>query len=280
MTARSRRARIVAVLFAALAAWTRAVPPRPDSFDSVTQDAGTAGSFVVPRMASAESQLAWARELKRRRLRASDGERAFWTVRAVAAYRAVRELHPTHARVGAEAAFRAGRLLAASGRVSGAFAELEIARQLGGGTPFRARAGLECARLHRGAGRHEAALTAALAVAADPSSHRDRVDEAWFVAANAWSELARPRDARRAWAIVTEHARDARRRVLAYDRWGMSWCEEGEWSRALDVLHRCFVDVASACVEQSDTGARVRRALVAMRIIDVLPPRLHALASE
>jgi len=171
----------------------------------------------VPRMDTAEAQLAHARGVKRCMLQRPAEQRDFWRRLAIDAYRAVPYYHPDDRALGAEALFRGGELARAGGLDDEAAELFAKARDLGGGTPFRARAGLELGHLHRRAGRRREALDAYLAVAADARALPGQRDDAWLWAGKVWSAMGRIDDARSAWRRVAEHGDDPVDRVEAYD---------------------------------------------------------------
>jgi len=225
----------------------------------------------IPRLATAAAQLDHARELKGQRDVPLPAQRLALTERAIEAYRSVRRYHPEAAAIGAEAAFRAGRLLAPLGRVEEALAELRFAVRLGQGTEFRARAGLETGRLQRLSGRIEPALDAFLAVAADDSGARVHRDEAWLRAGDVWSELGETERAWRAWSLVAGDAEDPVDRVAAFDRLGSSLVEDDDLEGAAGILNRCLRSLAPDALQETERGARVRRALRNMRLVASLP---------
>ena len=229
---------------------------------------------VVPRLETAEAQLAHARRLKQLRAGESAEVRAFWRLRAVDAYRAVRLHHPEARRTCSEAAFRAGELLRAAREATHALAEFEVAYELGRGTEFRARSRLEIGHLHRRAGRSALALDAYLCVASDPASARAHADEAWLRAGLAWRDAGRLEDARRAWRRVAEHGVDPLDRIHAFDHLGMLWVERGDLEAAAGVLNECLRALADAASEETANGTRVRRGLGRMRLVEELPRRV------
>jgi tetratricopeptide (TPR) repeat protein len=234
----------------------------------------------VPRQEDARAQLALARAWKGRRIGAQPADRELWTRRAVDAYRAVRLHFPGAAAEVAEAAFRAGRLLAASDREEEALSELRLAVVHGGGTEFRERGMLEVAHVLRRRGDVTAALDAYHAVASDAHTEPGTRREAWW-----WTgELQRSRGAveaaRRAYRRVAEERGDPRRRVEAYDRLGLLHLEEGDLEAAAGVLHACRTALDGVARELTKQGARVRRALRSMRLVEELPRRIAARRAE
>ena len=233
-------------------------------------------ALAIPRRDTPTAQLAYARALKGARLAQEPERREELTRRAVAAYRAVRRHHPRARSIGAEAAFRAGRLLAEAGDVAAALRELDVAAELGERTEFRARARLEAGHLHRREGRVSRALDAYLAVASDARAARDFRDEAWLRAGDVWRARGALDDARRAWRRVAADAADGRDRVLAYDRLGMAWLESGDVEAAAGVLHECLSTLKDAIEERTEQGERIRRTVRSMRLVAALPRRIEA----
>jgi tetratricopeptide (TPR) repeat protein len=231
---------------------------------------------VVPRLSTPAKQLEHARRLKQARRGRSARDRERWTRKAIEAYRAVRVHHPWATRLSAEAAFRAGELLSASGRLEGAIAEFGVACELGVGTPFRARGWLSVGCLQRRSGDPRAALEAFLSVVADPESSPAYRDDAWLWVGRVHQETGRIDDARQAWRRVVSHARDPLDRVRAYDFLGITWIEEGDLEAAAGVLDECLRALSEQALERTNTGNRVRRGLARMRLVRRLPEEVEA----
>lgn len=228
----------------------------------------------VPRMATAEAQLAYARARRGALARAapaeSDDARESARERAVAAYQAVRGFHPEARAPAVEAAFRAGELLRAAGADERARAEFAWAAEHGAGTDFRARARLELGHLERRAGRARGALEAYLAVAGEADARAARRDEAWLWAGVVWKTLGRTDEARAAWQRVAEQGADELVRIRAYDEMCALALERGDPEGAAGVLHECLVRLSARAEEETRAGARVRAALLRMRSVTEL----------
>ncbi len=224
----------------------------------------------VPRMDSAEAQLAHARGLKLAMLERPEAERALWRRRALEAYQAVLHYHPERRELAAEAAFRAGELVRAAGGEVEALALFSAAQRLGEGTPYRARAGLEVGHLHRRQARPREALDAYLAVAGDPRAQPAHRDDAWLWAGKVWSSVGKAEEARRAWTGVASGGADPLDRVHAYDCLVLQRVEEGDLEAAAGVLDECLHGLAEVALEETERGARVRKALQRMRCVEAL----------
>ena len=224
-------------------------------------------SAEVPRLDCARAQMELAACGRRAARRGGEGGREL----AADAYRAVRTYHPGERSVGAEAAFRAGELLRAAGRLDEALVELRIARELGQGNPLAVRAELEVGHVHRRSGRFELALDAYCSVQAHPDAPQRFRDDAGLWEGRAWLELGRPEDARRSWERVARAAEDPVDRVRAFDLMALAWIESGDLEAAAGALDRARIDLGDAVVERTERGERVRRALARMRCI----PRLR-----
>jgi len=231
---------------------------------------------VVPRLSSPSKQLEHARRLKYARRGRSARDRERWTQKAIEAYRAVRVHHPWATRLSAEAAFRAGELLCASGHFEGALSEFGVAFELGAGTPFRARGLLSTGRLRRRSGDSSGALEAFLSVVADPESSPAYRDDAWLLVGRVRQETGCIDDARQAWRRVVGHARDPLDRVRAYDFLGVTWIEEGDLEAAAGVLNECLRALSEQALEHTNTGNKVRRGLARMRLVRRLPEEVEA----
>ncbi len=234
------------------------------------------GAQEVPRLPSAARQYAHARALKGRRVGASSSMKAVWAERAIAAYRAVRELHPEVPSLGAEAAFRAGMLLVATDRSELGLAEFGHAIALGDGTEFVARARLEIGHVHRRAERYTAALDAYLALAFSGASPRDCCDDAWLFAGDVWNASGEATNAVRAWRNVAHGARDPCARVAAFDRLAKKQLAIDDLDGAAELLNECIRSVGEAALERTEQGDRARRALANMHVVDELPRRIAA----
>jgi len=226
---------------------------------------------VVPRLESATEQLAHARGLKLRRYAGDPAEVPDRTRRAVRAYRAVRTHFPKARDVGAEAAFRAAQLLAASEDPVGARQEYRVAAELGAGTEFRARARLAIAAEERRAGRLARALGSYLDVARDPRAARRYRDRAWLQYGIVRAEQGEHAAAGRAWRGVAESAEDPLDRIRAFDRIGLRLLDLGDLEGAAGVFNECLRALAPDALESTRHGERVRRALERMRLVEALP---------
>lgn len=249
----------------------------------LAQGQGRPGSWSeapVARMDRPAAQLAHARRMKRVMFARRGEDRAFWRTLTVEAYRAVRHFHPDASELGAEAAFRAGELLRAGQAFDQALEEFRVARDLGRGTPFVARAGLEAGHVQRRVGRPRQALDHYLAVAGDASAEPRHRDEAWLWAGRVWSAQGRADDARRAWRGVAEGDGDPLDRIRAYDELGLSWIREGDLERAAALARECAGALADAALEETELGRRTRSALLSLRTAAELEERARADASS
>jgi tetratricopeptide (TPR) repeat protein len=226
---------------------------------------------VVPRMESAEAQLANARRLKRQMAEKQGEELVFWRKLAVEAYQAVRVFHPGERAAAVEGAFRAGELLRAAGDDTSALEEFRWAVEHGEESEFRVRARLESGHLHRRAERWRESLQAYLDAAADPHASAARREDAWLWVGSAWKALGRPEDARLAWRRVAEQGSDTLARVTAFDELALLYLEEAELEGAAGVLDECLRALSTHALEETEEGERVRRAMLRMRIVDELP---------
>ena len=228
------------------------------------------GDPPPPQLESAAAQLRHAAEA-RAAIRGEAGpRREAARAAAVEAYRAVRAHFPDDAAACAEAAFRAGELLRASGSVEAALAEFAVARDRGAHTPFRVRAMLESGHVHRRAERHERALAAYEEVFAEEEAARGQRDEAALWIGRVHHEQGRAEDARRTWQRVADGAEDPLDRVRAWDGLASLLVEAGDLEGAAGTLERCRESLAEAAAEETRQGERVRNALSAMRSIDEL----------
>ena len=226
---------------------------------------------VVPQRDSGQAQLELARTWKGRfRGQETPEERERWRRLAVEAYRAVRHYHPQARAQGAEAAFRAGELLRAAGKVNDAEAEFRVARTLGAGTPFRARAQLELGHAARRREAWRVAIECYLDVALEERAARKQRDDAMIWAGRAWEAEGRHDEARRAWGIVARGQGDALLRVRAHDAIALSFVRDEDLEAAAGALHACFVDFITVSHERSELGRDVRAALARMGSVTAL----------
>ncbi|MCB9914670.1 MAG: hypothetical protein H6828_05905 [Planctomycetes bacterium] len=221
--------------------------------------------IVVPRLADARAQLDHARELKLRLRGLAGAARDCARAEAVAAYRAVRRHHPTARALSAEAAFRAGELLRSADRRDEARTEFEAARDLGAGTPWGARGGLEAAHLLRGAGRLLDALEAYLAVAGEDEAEACHRDRARYWSGRVQADLGRAREARRTFERVAREALGPLERIDGFDAWASALVAEGELEGAAGVLELCYAELRPSAAERTLLGLRVAGALERMR---------------
>jgi len=229
----------------------------------------------VPRMGSAEAQLAHARRLKREMIAKRGDELATWRRLTVEAYRAVRLFHPEAGALAVESAFRAGEILRAGGDEARALCEFRWAAQHGPEGEFHTRAQLEIGHLERRALRWREALGAYLDVAGDPQASAARREDAWLWAGTSWKALGHLEDARDAWRRVAEHGTDPLARITAFDELALSFLDEHELEGAAGVLDQCLRALSASALEESEQGERVRNALLRMRVVEELA---HAIA--
>ncbi len=123
---------------------------------------------------------------------------------------------------------------------------------------------LEAAHVARRNGAWEEALERYEALAWGVADMRVR-GRAEYWRARTLELSGRPSDARRAWSVLAEHARDACERLRAWDHLALSLEDSGERDEALHALARCLEMCAPRAAEQSEQGARVARALASMR---------------
>ncbi|NOT30055.1 MAG: hypothetical protein HOP15_06355 [Planctomycetes bacterium] len=225
----------------------------------------------VPRMAGPEAQLEHARHLKRQTSDKQGDELAFWRKLSVEAYQAVRVFHPGASAICVEAAFRAGEILRAGGDQAGAMEEFGWSIQHGQGSDFRTRARLEMGHLHRRAERWREALESYLDVAADTAALGARREDAWLWAGTAWRALGRVEDARLAWQRVAGQGTDPLARVQGFDELALLCLAESDLEGAAGVLDQCLRALSAHALEETETGERVRNALLRMRIVVELP---------
>ena len=234
---------------------------------------------VVPRMATPEAQLGHARRLKRELGTKQGEEIAFWRKLAVEAYQAVRVFHPGAKALAAEAAFRAGEILRAGEEPERALAEFRWCVSAGQGTDFRARARLEIGHLERRAERWREALEAYMDVTADARAAPARRDEGWLWAGTVWQALERPEEARSAWRRLAEQGSEDLLRIEAFDELALAWLAADDPEAAAGELARCLELLSPRALEETETGERVRNALLRMRIVSELPRALARRAS-
>jgi len=229
----------------------------------------------VVRLGSAEEQLAHAQILRSTMSRCVGPERGRRCDEALEAFRAVRRLHPGARAQGAEASYQAGRMLASAGRVAEAREELDSARELGQGSALGPRSEFEIGRLERRLGRAGEALDAFFAAASDPDASRSTCDAAWLEVGSLWAEAGRSDDARRAWRRVAERGAEPLDRIRAFDRLGRTWIEAGDLEAAGGVLHECLIELSPLVSEETERGARTRRALESMQLVQQLARRIE-----
>ena len=225
---------------------------------------------VVPRMVSAEAQLAHARRLKHLMRGQQGAELAGWRRHTVEAYRAVRVFHPDARAACVEAAFRAGEILRAADDEAAALVEFGWAARQGGAGDFRARAQLEIGHVHRRALRFREALDAYLDVGGDAASSAARREDAWLWAGTSWKRLGNLEEARSAWRRVAEHGTDPLARITAFDELALSFVEESELEGAAGVLDQCLRALSASALEETEQGERVENALLRMRVVEEL----------
>jgi tetratricopeptide (TPR) repeat protein len=225
---------------------------------------------VVPRMASAEAQLAHARRIKHEMRGHEGAELSAWRCRTVEAYRAVRLFHPEARAACVEAAFRAGEILRAAENEAAALAEFGWAARQRDAGQFRTRAELEIGHLHRRALRFREALEAYLDVGGDPAAGAARRDDAWLWAGTCWKRLGNLEEARSAWRRVAEHGTDPLARIAAYDELALTYVEESELEGAAGVLDQCLRALSASALEETEQGERVENALQRMRVVEEL----------
>jgi tetratricopeptide (TPR) repeat protein len=222
------------------------------------------------KLESAQAELAHADEV-RSAMRGKEGEAKVAARKAaVEAYRAVREHWSTDAKACSEAAFHAGELLRSANDAAAALSEFQIARERGKDSPFRVRAGLEIAHIHRRAQDDERALAAYEAVLADAGATPGQRDDASYWEGAVYASAKRLDDARRAWQRVADGGEDPLDRIRAWDGIAGSYVDAGDLEAAAGALERCREATADAAAEETRLGERVRRALASMRAVDDL----------
>jgi tetratricopeptide (TPR) repeat protein len=228
-------------------------------------DAPPAARGSIPRMESAKAQLEHAATLKKAVTGAEGEARDRARKMAIEAYRSVREYFGGDAPACAEAAFRAGELLRAADDMPGAQSEFAIARDRGEGTSFQVRAMMEIAHIDRRAKRLEKALDGYEAVVSDESSTVRQKDDAMLWAGRVYSDLERPKDARRMWQRVADKGDDPLDRIKAWDMMASMLVDQADLEGAAGLLERCREALADVAQEESKLGERVRSALSSMR---------------
>jgi tetratricopeptide (TPR) repeat protein len=189
---------------------------------------------------------------------------------ALEAYRAVREHWGSDAKACTEAAFHAGELLRSASDTAAALAEFQVARERGKDSPYRIRAGLEIAHIHRRGGDQERALAAYEAVLADAAATPGQRDDAAYWEGHVYASAKRIEDARRVWQRVGDTGEDPLDRIRAWDGIAGSYVDAGDLEGAAGALERCREATAEAAAEETRLGERVRRALASMRAADDL----------
>ncbi|MCE9595477.1 MAG: hypothetical protein K8S98_14915 [Planctomycetes bacterium] len=229
-----------------------------------------------PRLASAEAQLGRAVELKNKTRGLKGAERVRALESVLDAYRAVAVQWPDAHAAAAEAAFRSGELLRRLDREAEARPEFVHARELGAGTAFGVRAGLELGHLSRRAGEFEVARAEFEAVARDERGERRYRDDGALWAARMDAELGRIDVARRAWEALTTAAESPVDRIEAFDDWAASFVDAGDLEAAAGVLARCREALRDASEEETPLGERVRSALARMGSVRRLEQAIRA----
>jgi tetratricopeptide (TPR) repeat protein len=235
-----------------------------------SEDRGGVGSSSVQKLETAEAQLAHADAL-RTSMRGKDGDaKSAARKAAIEAYRAVREYFGTDAKACSEASFHAGELLRSSNESSAALEEFQIAHERGKDSPFRVRAELEIAHIHRRGQDHEKALAAYEAVLADAAATPGQRDDASYWEGHVYLSSKRIDDARRAWQRVADTGEDPIDRIRAWDAIAGSFVDAGDLEGASGALEKCREVMAEAAAEETRLGERVRQALASMRSADDL----------
>ena len=184
-----------------------------------------------------------------------------------------------HCRVIAFNFFRVGEILRSAEDGPRALVEFRWCAANGEGTEFRARARLEIGHLERREGRWREALEAYMDVAADARAAPARRDDAWLWAGTAWSALGRSEDARAAWRRVAEQGSDDLLRIAAFDELALAWLEGDDPEAAAGELARCLEALSARALEETETGERVRNALLRMRVVGELSRAIARRAS-
>lgn len=224
----------------------------------------------VARQGSAALQLSYAK-VQKRKLRGQRGERRMQARReAISAYRAVRRYFPRERALGAEAAFRAGELLRSGHFDSEAVAEFEAARDLGKGTAYGPRGGLELAHIHRRHARLNDALSSYEDVTLMKDIDAEFADRARYWAGCVQAKLGRHVEARRSWERVARKGTGPIERITAFDAWIDSLVSAEDLEGAAGVLKLCNDELRSLAAEQTKLGLRVRNALERMTSVERL----------
>lgn len=218
----------------------------------------------VARQEDARAQLKFAGEAKHRMRGTRGVERRNARLRAVEAYRAVRQYHPRERAVVSESCFRAGELLRSAGSTDAAIVEFEHAQDYGRACLFRPRAGLELGHIYRRLGRSMDALSAYEAVEAMGSEFPEQRDLAAYWQGKVQLILQRPADARRAFERAARKGVEPLRRIRAFDAWADILIEARDLEGAAGVLDLCTRSLAEHAAELSTLGVRVRATLESM----------------
>ncbi len=246
-------------------AWLLALScPQPVALPTTAPGALLAQTESVPRRASAEAQLEYARK-KKGELRGRSGEARMEARRAaIAAYRVVRRYFPRERALGAEAAFRAGELLRSAHLDDEAREEFSVARDLGKGTVYGPRGGLELAHMYRRRGRSLDALASYEAVTAMEEVDREFSDRARYWAGRIKAKLGRHVEARRSWERVAREGASPLIRIDAFEAWADSLISAEDLEGAAGVLELCRRELQAMGDERTRLGLRVRHALERM----------------
>lgn len=237
---------------------------------------GPAAEERLPKLDTAEAELARAGAWKRRARTLRGGERLRALASAVEAYRAASRHWNDRPLVAAESAFRAGEVLRALERDAEARAEFETSRTVGRDTSFAARAGLELGHLARRAGDVEGARDAYLRVARDERCERRYRDDAALWASRMEHELGRSDVARLGFESLARTAESVLDRIEAYDEWCASFVDVGDLEAAAGVLALCREASNDLALEETPLGERVRNALTRMHSIRRLEQAVRA----
>ena len=225
---------------------------------------------TVPRKASAALQLEYARARKRELRGKRGAAREAARAEAVSAYRAVRRYHSSARELGAEAAFRAGELLRSAGSDEEALEEFELARDLGRGTEFGPRGGLELAHLLRRRSRLLEALGAYGEVVSMEGVEARFSESARYWTGCVQARLGRDVEARRSWERLARQGTGPLERVRAFDAWACSLVESSDLEAAAGVLELCRRELGPLAEEATQLGLRVQRALEGMAAVERL----------
>jgi tetratricopeptide (TPR) repeat protein len=249
---------MVTIAAAWCAGFGHGIAQDPDS----TAVAGRGMELDVPRSATSAEQLRLARAwvLRARHLRAASTAPEALR-RALRACAVVEEAFPGEPAACAEAAFRSAQLLRAHGERERALTALAHARERGRGTPWAARAWLECASVLRRSGDRAGARTALLRATQEHVLLPRQRRAAWYALGRIHLEEGRFDEARAAWEWIAGCDGSPLDRLRAFDAIGRSWLEQGELEAAAGTLHRLRVELAPALAERTRTGARLRAAV-------------------